>query len=123
MAHGGPTMSWRYEQSTGKLWRLVGQGYSGLEEAKNQPGLESVKDRGPIPRGQWKIGAPVDRDHSPYCLPLAPANGVAPWGRTGFLMHGDSIQEPGTASHGCIIMPRDVRTAVWTSGDHDLEVV
>ena len=36
-------MTWRYEQSTGKLWHLEGVGYSGFEEAKNQPDLEDVK--------------------------------------------------------------------------------
>jgi hypothetical protein len=36
----------------------------------------------------------------------------------GFLMHDDSIEHPGAASKGCIIMSRDVRWKVWEYGDH-----
>jgi hypothetical protein len=51
---------------------------------------------------------------------LAPT-GTSP--RTGFLIHGDSIEHPGTASHGCIIMPRAIREAIAQNDDHDLNVV
>ena len=44
-------------------------------------------------------------------------------GRSGLLMHGDSKEHPGSASHGCVILPRSVREEVWQSGDRDLEVV
>lgn len=117
-------MAWRYEQSTGRLWHLVAVGYSGFEEAKNQPDLDSVKDRGPIPRGLYRIGAPYDGGlHGPHVMRLTPVPPTDTHGRDGFLVHGDSIKAPGTASHGCVILPRPVREAVWRSGDHDLEVV
>jgi hypothetical protein len=45
------------------------------------------------------------------------------FGRSGFLMHGDNIRLPGTASEGCIILPRDLREAIWNSADHTLEVI
>ena len=44
------------------------------------------------------------------------------FGRGDFLLHGDSIEHPGCASKGCIIMPRDVRQQVWQSGDRELQV-
>jgi hypothetical protein len=56
-------------------------------------------------------------------LRLEPEPDTDTFGRAGFLMHGDSGAHPGEASEGCIIMPRNVREAVWTGGDHELEVV
>ena len=37
--------------------------------------------------------------------------------------HGDSIAAPGTASDGCVIMPRFARERVWESQDRRLAVV
>jgi hypothetical protein len=56
-------------------------------------------------------------------LKLNPAAATETFGRSGFLMHGDSKEHPGCASHGCVILPRAVREQVWTSGDSDLEVL
>lgn len=115
---------WRYEQSTGRLWHLVGTGYSGAEECKNQPDCESIRNRGPIPRGKWRLVEKYDSPaRGPFCIRLDPAYGTDTHGRSAFLIHGDSIREPGTASQGCIIMPRSVREAIWASGDRELEVV
>jgi hypothetical protein len=52
-----------------------------------------------------------------------PDPGTETFGRGEFRIHGDSIAHPGTASHGCIILPRAVRDAIWRSGDRALEVV
>ena len=54
---------------------------------------------------------------------LKPCADTPTFGRDGFLLHGDSKESPGRASHGCVIMPRSVREQVWKSGDRDLEVV
>lgn len=114
---------WRYEQSTGRLWRLVATGYSGKEEAKNQPDLEDVKGRGPIPRGRWAITEKFDSPRrGPFCLRLEPV-GHSAHGRSSFLIHGDSIKEPGTASEGCIILSRATRIRIWESEDREIEVV
>lgn len=118
---------WTYIQISGRLYHeeeLIGVGYSGGGEGKNNPDLQDVKDVGPIPRGKYSIGTPVDTVmHGPYAMALTPdpANDMA--GREGFLIHGDSVSAPGTASEGCVIMSRDVREEVWTSMDHDLEVL
>lgn len=115
---------WRYEQSTGRLWHLVATGYSGKEEAKNQPGLDAVKNRGPIPAGKWQMVSVFDHaSKGPICIRLEPYRDTDAHGRSGFLIHGDSVKEPGTASEGCIILPREVRKAIWASADRELEVV
>lgn len=115
---------WRYEQKTGRLWRLVAEGYSGHDEGKNQPDLDSVRNVGPIPRGRWLITEKFDHPHKgPWCLRLQPVPGTDTHGRSGFLVHGDSISAPGTASEGCIIVSRGVRQRIWESDDHELEVV
>ena len=121
---------WRYSQS-GKLlqqcageWKEISQGYSGFGAGKNAPDLQNVPNVGPIPRGLWFILFPRNTDtHGPYVLPLMPAPSTETYGRRGFLIHGDSIHAPGAASHGCIILPRKVREQIWTSGDHQIEVV
>lgn len=119
---------WTYEQKTGVLLRdgqQVATGYSGFDLGKNNPDMQAAPNMGPIPQGEWTItGPPANTpDHGPYVLRLLPAPATQTFTRSGFLMHGDSIESPGCASHGCIIMPRPVREQVWTSGDTDLVVV
>jgi hypothetical protein len=120
--------SWTYSQTTGELQQdreHVATGYSGAGEGKNNPAMQNVANVGPIPRGNWTIiGPPTDtRDHGPCVLRLEPAAETDTRGRSGFLIHGDSKAQPGTASHGCIILPRAVREQVWQSGDRALEVL
>jgi type VI secretion system (T6SS) effector TldE1-like protein len=120
--------SWTYAQKTGELQKdgaHVANGYSGAGDGKNNPELQTVHNVGPIPEGDWTIsGPPVNTAaHGPYVLRLTPNSETETFGRSGFLMHGDSQEHPGEASQGCIIMPRPVRQQVWTSGDRDLKVV
>ena len=120
--------AWTYAQRTGEFQqdgRHVARGYSGAGAGKNNPTMQQVPNVGPIPQGDWTIaGPPVNtHDHGPYVLALKPAPTTETYGRSGFLMHGDSIESPGCASHGCLIMPRPVRERVWNSGDRDLKVV
>lgn len=117
----------QYEISTGTLRKdgvFLGVGYSGQPECKNDPNKCSVRCKGPIPPGLYGIGAPVDTmTHGPYVLPLTPNPKNEMYGRSGFLIHGDSVVHPGTASEGCIILPRTVREAIHNSADINLEVV
>lgn len=87
--------------------------------------MQSVRNVGPIPQGDWTItGPPINTaDHGPYVLRFTPKNETETFGRGGFLMPGDSKSAPGTPSHGCVIMPRTVREQVWNSGDRGLQVV
>ena len=121
---------WIYRQSTGLLHRddapdLFGTGYSGYGDMKNDPSKQEVPNQGPIPRGKWRVTAlRVDTEHrGPFVLELSPEPGTEVFGRSAFLIHGDSISKPGTASHGCIILPRAAREVIWHSGDRLLEVV
>lgn len=123
----GGTDMWTYFQSTGNLMKpdggLMSKGYSGDPSHMNEPEAQKLSNEGPIPVGKYEITEPIDTAfHGPYCLGLVPDPGNAMWGRSGFLIHGDSIENPGTASHGCIIMPRYARERVWESGDHQLIV-
>ncbi|HZC21755.1 MAG TPA: tlde1 domain-containing protein [Candidatus Binatia bacterium] len=119
--------SWSYAQRSGELQhdgKPVATGYSGAGAGKNNPALQNVPNVGPIPQGDWTIaGPPLDTaDHGPYVLKLNPEDGTETFGRSGFLMHGDSREHPGNASHGCVVLPRAVREQVWNSGDRALEV-
>ena len=121
-------MCWTYEQSTGKLisdsGEVVGIGYSGLGNGRNNPQAEAIHQVGPIPCGLYTVQPPRDtQTHGPFVLPLTPDPSNEMFGRDGFLMHGDSVRAPGTASLGCIIQSRDVREKVWQSGDRQLKVV
>ena len=121
-------MSWTYEIVSGRMYNaemeVVGVGYSGAGEYKNNASAQSVKDEGPIPEGNYVINQPVDTvTHGPYVLWLIPDPRNLMWGRSGFGIHGDSVVNPGTASEGCVIQSKDVRQRIWESGDHDLEVV
>ena len=117
---------WRWDQSAGTLSHngvLVARGYSGKGAAKNDPDMERVRATGPIPRGRWRIGAPRDsRRVGPFAMDLHPLGHDA-HGRSAFMIHGDSVRNPGSASSGCIILSRAVRERIWNSGDRILEVV
>ena len=120
--------TWTYAQKTGELQqdgKPVATGYSGAGPGKNNPEAQAVPNVGPIPQGDWTITGPPQHstEHGPYVLRLNPEPETKTFGRSGFLMHGDSKKSPGKASHGCIIMPRAVREQVWESGDRDLEVI
>lgn len=119
---------WAYDQSTGKVYAaggfLLAVGYSGFGADKDVPAAEVFADLGPIPEGIYSIAAPVNTaEHGPYVLRLSPAEGTNTYGRSAFLIHGDSIEHPGQASHGCIILPRLAREQIWESGDHQIKVV
>jgi hypothetical protein len=120
-------MPWSYSQSTGVISHdgqsLTPAAYSGVGPGKNNASAQSQANIGPIPRGSWRIGAPFTHPHSgPYTMRLTPQPGTATFGRTGFMIHGDSSQHPGNASNGCIITGAHNRQRIWASGDHALVV-
>lgn len=120
-------MSWVYNQSNGKLFhdgQEIAEGYSGAGPGKNNGAMQGVPDVGPIPIGEYEIGQPFDSEtHGPVCMHLSPIDGTDTLGRGGFLIHGDSIAAPGTASKGCVILPRPVRVQIGASDDRTLQVV
>lgn len=118
---------WIYEQRSGKLRRndtLVTTGYSGFSAGKNDPLAQHQVGIGPIPQGAYWIGDPFDSpSHGPHVMRLISVNGTQTFGRNGFLIHGDSQEAPGTASHGCIVVGRKVREAISDSRDSLLVVL
>jgi hypothetical protein len=120
-------MPWSYSQKTGQLkfnGIVVGKGYSGAglsaKTGRNNSEMEDVRNKGPIPRGQWNIGtAYADKKRGPVVLALTPVGHNA-HGRTDFLIHGNNSKND--ASEGCIILGPDLRKKVANSGDTILTV-
>ncbi len=115
-----------YRQASGVLdddGAIIGVGYSGAPAGKNNPSMQSVPCVGPLPCGMYTIGAPFDSaEHGPHAMHLTPDPENEMFGRSGFLIHGDSIEHPGAASEGCMIMARNVRNLVSSSACKRLEV-
>jgi hypothetical protein len=115
---------WQYVQKTGVLSRdgtYVDTGYSGSGVGKNNPSKECESNVGPIPRGQYTIGAEIAQP-TVVTLPLAAANpNYCNPPRSGFLIHGDNTT--GTASTGCIVLRKTTRERIRDSGDNQLTVI
>lgn len=116
-----------YSQSTGNWWddrgELLATGYSGQGNGKNNPKMQAIRNVGPIPRGLYIIGMPYkSKTAGEFFLPLIPSGHNA-FGRTAFGAHGDSLKAPGTASEGCIILPRATREFVHSQNDRILRVI
>jgi|CXWL01.1.fsa_nt_gi hypothetical protein len=120
-------MPWQYSQRKKELTyngNLIGYGYSGKDGVwKDNPLMEMISNKGPIPRGQYRISkAHQHPTKGPITMSLTPV-GHAAHGRTHFLIHGDSIKHPGNASEGCIILGRHFRARIAASGDTIINVV
>jgi len=122
-------MPWLYKQATGQLFhndKLIGIGYSGSPAGKNNPAMQNVRAVGPIPQGWYTIGPAYTEPYehkAPPVMHLIPDAANEMFGRDGFLIHGDSVAAPGTASEGCIIMARPIRELVSSSSDRRLQVL
>ena len=117
-------MSWKYEQSTGKMYKngkLIEAGYSGALTNKDDPERQHVKGVGPLPRGTYKI-AGHSNSKGPVTIILEQTSGES-FGRSEFRIHGERKQGPaGFASEGCIIMSLSTRRNILRDGG-SLEVV
>lgn len=106
---------------------LLAYGYAGAPGFVNDPSATHIKDKGPIPVGEYDIGAAEDRPDStgPFSLPLTPRPGTDTFGRSGFFIHGDSREFAGQqrASDGCIILARFARERIAASPDKILSVI
>lgn len=112
---------WEYEIASGAFFErsetgtmvLLAHGYSGFGIMKNDPKAVGVQYSGPIPPGEWIVcQAHYNLKLGPLTMLLWPYLGTPTLGRSGFAIHGDSIRNPGQASHGCIILPHAVRAAI-----------
>jgi hypothetical protein len=121
-------VTWKWDQSAGELSHngtLVSRGYSGNGRGVNNPAMQDAVAVGPIPRGDWRMTALrlTGASTGPYTIVLEPEPGTDARGRSAFRIHGDNAKLDRSASHGCIILPRNVRELIWKSGDRELEVV
>lgn len=115
---------WKYIQASGQLedptGKVIATGYSGHGPGRNSPAMQNVHDIGPIPVGTFHIGAAEDsKQLGPVAMPLTQLAGDT-FGRSGFFIHGDDLQHD--ASHGCVILPHDVRLEINKSNDKMLIV-
>lgn len=105
-----------YDQSSGAFsldGKVLWDGYSGYKQGKNNPAMQMQRAIGPIPAGLWHIGGTYDsKKTGPKTIVLVPDDKTETFGRSDFRIHGDSISDPGNASHGCIILPRFIRQAI-----------
>lgn len=117
---------WIYNQKTGSLTDaagvIIGLGYSGYGDGKNNPARQDTAKIGPIPTGYYAIGSPFTHPHSgPITMRLEPNPLNQMYGRSGFMIHGDNQEH--NASEGCIIMTRAVRLLLAESPDRCLKVI
>ncbi len=132
-----------YSQSSGVLDLGAAQwtGYAGNGDGKNNPARQNVSNQGPLPRGWYTVSKDPEctmfgadgvcphcsgsnhHKHGPYVLRLTPDPENEMFGRGGFLIHGDSIDRPGTASLGCIAVPKVARLTINASGVRRIQVV
>lgn len=126
-------MTWTYSQSTGDLTdpngRPRGTGYSGFGDGYNNPAMQSVENIGPCPQGLWAIGASFTHPLAgPVTMRLSATDSTMAWGRSGFLLHGDTVAHAtdphpsNSASDGCIVLPRALRELIDASTDRMLMV-
>jgi hypothetical protein len=129
-----------YQQATGRwlndMDEVVGIGYAGGDqgrhpEGKNNPALESEKDIGPLPAGNYHADYMVlwHPRLGHYVIHLKPDEKtrakIIAYGRDpdSFFNHGDNPAHPGESSDGCPVNSLDVRQAFWQGTDHDIQVV
>ena len=122
-----------FNQRTGKIdyhadpiHYLLGIGWAGNHEGKNNPEWQNRHGVGPLPRGWYSIGEPENNPHTgPFSLRLTPDPGNAMFGRDGFLIHGAAVDpaKAGQESKGCIVAPRVFREKIHTMGIKRLQVI
>ena len=98
----------KYEQATGKLTEddgtLIGVGWAGHLQGRNNTAMQNVKDVGPLPIGTYTVSDPVDGTKlGPKAFPLIPSPTNEMFGRADFYIHGANIEHPALSSDGCII--------------------
>ena len=103
-------------------------GYSGHGEGLNNPAMENVPNVGPITQGTYDVGPQQDNvtgtgTELPNSMRLTRRGDPDPYGRGGFLIHGDNERGDRSASQGCPVFPPDVRNRIGSSGDTTLRVV
>jgi hypothetical protein len=117
-----------YEQQTGRFYSdsgwLFGTGFAGNGEGKNNPSMQHIKNKGPLPCGSYKIGKPYDSPHTgPFTIPLEPFPENEMYGRSDFKIHGINARNPEMSSEGRICLPFKSRKEIAASTDKTLQVI
>jgi hypothetical protein len=115
-----------YIQTTGKLMlgdQVFGTGYSGKGAGKNNAAMQNVLNTGPIPTGEYTIGLRKNDKKGEPMMTLLPLghNASGRFPGQSFAISADS--DPPGNTNGNIVMPRDVREKIATSGVVRLKVV
>lgn len=119
-------MTWVYNVKTKKFTLnreyMFEARYAGAPGYKDNPEHECLVNKGPLPRGRYRIvGVPfTHKKAGRYTLRLEPDAHNKMCGRAGFLIHGDSKKDPGTASNGCIVVDFGFRQKIWDSNDKEI---
>ena len=121
-------MAWTFEIPTGKYYdpqgNYISTGYAGHGVGVDNIADEDIPDEGPIPEGTYQMGPWFnDPEKGPIVCHLTPEPGVNDYGRSSFMVHGDSIKNPGQASLGCAVADHATRLAMSQSEDQILSVV
>lgn len=111
-----------YSQGTGQLkdsdGKVLTTGYAGRGKGVNNPGMQDKPYVGPIPKGKYVAGDPVDKPNTgKYSIPLIPDEDTRqsfPKDRDpdSFYMHGDNRKRDQSASHGCPIIEPSIRKKI-----------
>lgn len=137
LSHMDPCgLDWVCSQSTGNVSHVdpngnstdIGNGYAGNGNGINNPAMQNVPDTGPLPQDAYTIEPQQNNTTGsgtslPGSMRLTPDPGNSMYGRSGFLIHGDSNQGNRSASEGCIILNRNIRNRIGHNGDSILMVV
>ena len=123
--HPQPKVSLVYTVRTGNLYvedhdfcrALIGRGYCGWGQDRDNPNSERLVGKGPLPRGEWVIGQASHHARlGPVTFALTPTEKTETFGRSGFYIHGDTASRNFSASTGCIILDRPQREAIRALG-------
>jgi len=122
-----------YEQGTGRFLhgsgagaRLLATGYAGAKGCINDPSKDHVRQCGPIPKGAYRLRVSVHPRFTAPAIFCEPEAGTVMHGRSAFFIHGDNRRGDRSASTGCIVLSRLVRTFIagrLAQGDDRLLVV
>jgi len=108
-------MTMEYTQSTGEFLingTLIATGYSGAKDYINNTAAECIVNKGPLPRGRYRMTYVYEHDKGKHVMVLTPMPGTDMCGRHSMLIHGDNRKMNGTASKGCIILPETIRIRI-----------
>jgi RHS repeat-associated protein len=135
-----------YDQSTGSIWGFQGaegqtqrvlywpgegvagngdgHGYSGWGPGRNNPNAEKAENVGPIPVGTYTVSGQYEAFTTESGSTVSNALRLTGWpdtwsnSRNHFWIHGGGLN----ASHGCVILPKNIRDKIRDAGGGVLHV-